>query len=90
MPRMRNCASNRVRRRPSLHGFALPTSRAAAKIDKEDVVMSRDTSIYNHFQTRSNNERRLWQDDYWPVAQRSKYVLYARGAGTSGKFGCSI
>jgi len=50
--------------------------------DKEDVVMI-DTSAYNHFQTGSNKARSPWQDQYWPVAQRSKYVLCPRGAGTS-------
>jgi len=50
--------------------------------DKEDVVMI-DTSAYNHFQTGSNKERSPWQDQYWPVAQRSKYVLCPRGAGPS-------
>src|SRR5262249_26303434 len=52
--------------------------------DKEDVVMI-DTSAYNHFQT-SPKERSPWQHQYWPLAQRSKYVLCPRGAGTS----CSI
>ena len=53
--------------------------------DKEDVVMI-DTSAYNHFESGSNKQRSPWQDQYWPVAQRSKYVLCPRGAGTS----CSI
>ena len=49
---------------------------------KEDVVMI-DTSAYNHFQAGPNKQRSPWQDDYWPVAQRSKYALCPRGAGTS-------
>jgi len=50
--------------------------------DKEDVEII-DTSTYNHFQAESKKERSPWQDQYWPVAQRSKYVLCPRGAGTS-------
>jgi hypothetical protein len=47
----------------------------------KDVVMV-DTSIYNHFQT-GPKERSPWQDEYWPVAQRSKYVLCPSGSGAT-------
>jgi hypothetical protein len=48
---------------------------------KEDVVIV-DTSTYNHFQT-GPKERSPWQDEYWPVAERSKYVLCPSGSGAT-------
>jgi len=48
---------------------------------EEDVVIV-DTSTYNHFQT-GPKERSPWQDEYWPVAERSKYVLCPSGSGAT-------
>jgi hypothetical protein len=62
--------SHPVRRRVLQMGFP-----------KEDVVMV-DTSAYDHFQT-GPKERSPWQDEYWPVAQRSKYVLCPSGSGAT-------
>jgi hypothetical protein len=47
-----------------------------------DGVVMVDTSTYNHFQT-GPKERSPWQDEYWPVAQRSKYVLCPSGSGAT-------
>ena len=41
-----------------------------------------DTSTYNHFQIEGKN-RTEFQDSYWQLAMRSKYVLCPRGAAVS-------
>lgn len=46
-----------------------------------DVVMQ-DTSTYNHFQTDEINQQAA-KARYWKLAQRSKFGLCPRGAGTS-------
>jgi hypothetical protein len=46
-----------------------------------DVVMQ-DTSTYNHFQTDEINQQAA-KARYWQLAQRSKFGLCPRGAGTS-------
>jgi hypothetical protein len=46
-----------------------------------DVVM-RDTSTYNHFQTDEISQQAA-KARYWQLAQRSKFGLCPRGAGTS-------
>ena len=51
------------------------------RFPKSDVVMQ-DTSNYNHFQTDEINQQ-VTKDRYWQLAQRSKFGLCPRGAGTS-------
>ena len=46
-----------------------------------DVVME-DTSTYNHFQTDEINQQAA-KARYWQLAQRAKFGLCPRGAGTS-------
>jgi hypothetical protein len=51
------------------------------RFPKSEVVMQ-DTSTYDHFQTDEINQGRA-RIRYWQLAQRSKFGLCPRGAGTS-------
>jgi len=48
----------------------------------ESNVVMQDTSTYNHFQTDEINQQAT-KARYWQLAQRSKFGLCPRGAGTS-------